>query len=370
VLRSADPTRGLEEPRRAIRLLITEVFDFREAAAVALGPAWRSRTAKEQDEFIHLFADLLERGYIAAFSSKARLAGGISVQYLSESVFGESATVPTRVLTRAGEDLSVDYHLVRRGERWAVRDVVIDGVSMVANYRAQFARILGTSTFTDLVAKMSRGGPSPSPTLVVAAAPAAVATPPAPGPTPAGPAVPAPDASRKSPASAEPTSPSPATPPAARTEVASPARPADQTSGMRTELKLAPGPPEPGAGKLEQSILKAPVKPEPVTPAPPALSKTRVQYWVQLGTFQTLAAAKRLVERLRPQVASISTSPASSRAALGRTRPLARAGRRGNGAGAAVSRVRVGPFEDQALATAKLREPRRAGYLGRRAHQN
>src|SRR5689334_9123131 len=116
VLRSADPARGLEEPRHAIRLLIAEVFDFREAAAVALGPVWTSRTPREQDEFIQLFADLLERGYIAAFSSKARLVGGISVHYMAESVAGDAATVPTRVLTRAGDDLPVDYRLARRGE--------------------------------------------------------------------------------------------------------------------------------------------------------------------------------------------------------------------------------------------------------------
>ena len=57
ILRSADPERGPEEPRRAIRALVNEMFDYQDAAARALGPAWQSRTPGQQAEFVRLFAD-------------------------------------------------------------------------------------------------------------------------------------------------------------------------------------------------------------------------------------------------------------------------------------------------------------------------
>jgi phospholipid transport system substrate-binding protein len=146
VLHSVDLPRGLEESRQAIRALVNEVFDFQEAAALALGPVWRSRSPEQQREFVQLFAEYLERGYVAMMSSKASVTGGVTVQYLGESVAGESAMVTTTVLTRSGKELPIDYSMVRRGDRWAVRDVVIDGVSLVANYRAQFNRILRTAS--------------------------------------------------------------------------------------------------------------------------------------------------------------------------------------------------------------------------------
>ena len=154
ILASVDPERGLGEPRQAIRDLVNEVFEFRGAGALVLGSVWLSRAPDDQDEFVRLFASVLERGFVAAISSKASLAGGVRIQYLGESVAGDSATVATTILTRTGSALPVDYWLVRRGERWKVQDVVIDGVSLLANYRAQFRRVLAVHPYTELVARM------------------------------------------------------------------------------------------------------------------------------------------------------------------------------------------------------------------------
>src|SRR5215472_1241111 len=123
VLQSADLTQGIEKPRNAIRNLVDETFDFRAAAAAALG-------------------------------SKARVAGGVSIQYVSESIDGESANVATTLLTRAGQELPVDYRMVRQGARWKVQDVVVDGVSLVMNYRSQFARVLAAQPYAELVRRM------------------------------------------------------------------------------------------------------------------------------------------------------------------------------------------------------------------------
>jgi phospholipid transport system substrate-binding protein len=154
VVRTVDPTRDLEEPRQAIRDLVNEVIEARAASALALGPTWHSRVPEDQDEFVRLFSSVLERGFVAAIVTKANMTGGVKVQYLGESIDGDSASVATTLLSRNGTELPVDYWLVRRGERWKVQDVAIDGVSLIANYRAQFSRVLRDYSYSELVAKM------------------------------------------------------------------------------------------------------------------------------------------------------------------------------------------------------------------------
>jgi phospholipid transport system substrate-binding protein len=184
VLQSVDPAHGLTAPRQAIRDLVNEVFDFRAAAALALGSVWLSRVPEEQDVFTRLFAVLLERGFIATIGSKASVAGGVRIQYLGETVDGEVASVATTLLTRGGQELPVEYWMVRRGDRWKVRDVVVDGVSLVMNYRAQFSRILAAYPYAGLVARMQAETPAePPPAAPLPAKPApstAVAVPDAP----------------------------------------------------------------------------------------------------------------------------------------------------------------------------------------------
>ena len=68
----------------------------------------------------------------------------------------------TQVFNKAGQQFPVDYRLVRRGDRWLVYDVVIEGVSLVANYRAQFDQIIGTSSYEKLVDKLVDKLKSPS----------------------------------------------------------------------------------------------------------------------------------------------------------------------------------------------------------------
>jgi phospholipid transport system substrate-binding protein len=163
VLQSVDPAHGIETPRQAIRDLVNEMFDFRAAAAVALGSVWLSRAPEEQDAFTRLFAVLLERGFVAMIGSKVSVSGGVRIEYLGESIDGESASVATTLLTRGGQEIPVDYWMVRRGDRWKVRDVVVDGVSLVMNYRAQFTRVLAAYPYAGLIAKMQAETPSEAP---------------------------------------------------------------------------------------------------------------------------------------------------------------------------------------------------------------
>ena len=142
----------LAERRAAIRGMAHEIFDFRELSQRALARHWQARTPTERDEFVHLFADLLERSYIGKIET---YSGGDRIQYLSETAEGSQATVRTRIVTKTETEIPVDYRLHRVGDRWLVYDVAIEGVSLVANYRAQFNRIIQASSFRGLIAKLS-----------------------------------------------------------------------------------------------------------------------------------------------------------------------------------------------------------------------
>ena len=151
-----DPTTEQEpmERLRAIRRHVNEVFDFREAAMLALGREWAARTPLEQNEFVALFADLLERSFVWRVAGKATTAGGVRVQYLGENVEGDNATVETAIAARDGNDLRLGFRMVRRSERWVVRDVVMDGVSTMDNYHAQFQRLARDGTWPELIAQL------------------------------------------------------------------------------------------------------------------------------------------------------------------------------------------------------------------------
>ncbi|MBI4590427.1 MAG: ABC transporter substrate-binding protein [Candidatus Rokubacteria bacterium] len=138
----------------AVRKLVNDIFDFRDAAELALGREWQARTPAEQEEFVQLFAGLLERAFIRGVASKASVNAGVRVRFLDESVDRDVATVQTAVVSRGGGEILLDYHMIKRGERWMIRDVVLEGVSLVANYRAQFHRVIEGSSYPDLVAKM------------------------------------------------------------------------------------------------------------------------------------------------------------------------------------------------------------------------
>jgi phospholipid transport system substrate-binding protein len=138
--------------RAAIRAIANELFDFRELSQRTLARHWQGRTQAERDEFVELFADLLERSYIGKIET---YSGGERVQYLGESPDGDLVTVRTRIVTKAGTEIPIDYRMHRAGDRWLVYDVVIEGVSLVANYRTQFNRIIQQTSFKDLLAKLA-----------------------------------------------------------------------------------------------------------------------------------------------------------------------------------------------------------------------
>jgi len=138
------------ERRAAVRKIANDIFDFGETARRSLGRHWQPRTPAERDEFVQLFADLLERSYI----SRVELYGGEKIQYLGDTIDGNQAKAQTKLLTKGGSDIPIEYRMHRKGERWLVYDVIIEGVSLIANYRTQFNKIIQTASYQELVKKM------------------------------------------------------------------------------------------------------------------------------------------------------------------------------------------------------------------------
>ena len=139
---------GTNETRRSeLSKAILPRFDFAEMAKRSLGAGWRRRTDAEQKEFMRLFTELLKTSYIESIESYR----GERVVYRSESQDGTYADVGTKVIYDGGEEFTIDYRLNLDGSQWKVYDVIIENVSIVNNYRSQFARILSRSSFTELL---------------------------------------------------------------------------------------------------------------------------------------------------------------------------------------------------------------------------
>ena len=142
------------ERRAAVRKVATEVFDVQETARRALGPHWQQRTPQQREEFVALFADLLEQTYI----SKIDLFGGERLKFTEEKVDGDNAIVRAKVVTKQQTEVPVEARMLRKGERWLIYDILIENISLVGNYRAQFDRIIRTSSYEDLVKRLRTRG--------------------------------------------------------------------------------------------------------------------------------------------------------------------------------------------------------------------
>jgi phospholipid transport system substrate-binding protein len=140
----------LPERRVAVRKIANEIFDFSEIAKRSMARHWQPLSEAQRTEFVGLFADLLERSYI----SKIETYGGEKIQYTAERADGDLATVSTRIITKNGTEVPVDYRMIKRADRWLVYDVSIEGVSLVSNYRTQFNKIIQTSSYNELVSKL------------------------------------------------------------------------------------------------------------------------------------------------------------------------------------------------------------------------
>lgn len=232
-----------------LRRLVADVSAVDEAAAVALGRQWLARSPGEREEFVALFAELLERAYVGRLAGRSRVSNGVRIVYLDESVAGDEATVRTALGAKDGGEARVDYRMVNREGRWRVRDLVLDGISTVENYRAQFRHLLSRVSYGDLVGMLKAKLGEESIMFARVEGPSAAA----PAPSPAAP------------------------------------------------LQIAERDAPVTGGDLEPPVAD-------IAPSPPALRSREIgwvvdaaptgSYWIQVGAFKSADAAGRLLERL------------------------------------------------------------------------
>ena len=350
----------------AVRGIVTAIVDFPVAAQQSLGPVWQARSAAEREEFVSLFGSMLTGSVVARFATIARTHGGLSVRYVGEHLSDGGATVHTTMIGGAGTETAVDYAMTRRGDRWLIRDVIIDGVSVIGNYRAQFSRILGSTSFSDLLSRLrARIGPSsavameaPRPGLVdpsvaiersrgATPAPATAETRPAARVeiAPITPAVPAVKVADTMPPTARPIDGrllpdirvAEPKPPDAKSTDAKPTGPRPAIVKPPVTLALAPVEPQAAEARPRQSAAR---------PAPAALAPASRPYWIQVASLGTVTAAHRLEERLHRDLPAATT----------RLEPTSAPG------GITLTRVRVGPYATRAEASRVVGKLQAKGY--------
>jgi phospholipid transport system substrate-binding protein len=139
-----------KERRAKLRKTVLERFDFSEMSKRSMGRYWNERTPEERTDFVRLFTDLLERAYIDRVEGYT----GEQILYLEETADGNYSEVRTKIVTKRNQEIPIYYRLQRADSKWEVYDIVVEGVSLVNNYRTQFSKIIRTSSYQDLVKKM------------------------------------------------------------------------------------------------------------------------------------------------------------------------------------------------------------------------
>ncbi len=138
-------------PQNALKLIYGR-FDFSEMTKRSLGKHWNLLELAEQKEFVQAFTDRL----LYAYGRTVRASGDEKIEFKRETGDDKFANVQTKVVSGNGEELPIDYHLLATDGQWRVYDMVIDQVSIVVNYRAQFERVIAKSSLKELLERMKR----------------------------------------------------------------------------------------------------------------------------------------------------------------------------------------------------------------------
>jgi len=149
-----NPALTLPERREAVKHLAENIFEVSETAKRALGQHWLKRTPAEREEFVKLFANLLEQTYIARIDE----FGGEKLRYVSEQIDGDRAIVRARITTKNGTEVPVESRLLQKETRWLIYDILVENLSLISNYRSQFDRVIRTTSYEELVKRLKTRG--------------------------------------------------------------------------------------------------------------------------------------------------------------------------------------------------------------------
>lgn len=140
-----------DEKNRRIFEVVEKSFDFREMSQRALATHWKKLSSDQQDNFVRLFSRLLQNTYL----KKINMYSDEEVQYKGQDIRKNRAIVETVVL-KNNVQIPLVYRLKKKTDQWMVYDVVIEGVSLVRNYRSQFRSILNKEKYAGLIMRMEK----------------------------------------------------------------------------------------------------------------------------------------------------------------------------------------------------------------------
>jgi phospholipid transport system substrate-binding protein len=146
-----DKQMPLPQRRRQLRSLLESHFDFPDMARIALGYHWRELNDNQRAEFVRLFTAFIENAYL----SKIQDYSGQDVVVTGQNSEGSGfARVRTQVVQQGKQPINVDYLLRQMGNDWKIYDVTVDNISIIANYRNQFNRVINDQGFAKLMGDM------------------------------------------------------------------------------------------------------------------------------------------------------------------------------------------------------------------------
>lgn len=128
-------------------------FDFDRVCRMVLGKHWNSASKEQQESFQREFRSLMLRTYATALSKYRNQT--IEYKPFRAQAGDSEVTVKTQILQPGGQPIGVDYSLVKKGDSWKVFDIVIEGVSLVTNYRGQFNNEIRQSGIDGLIQKLA-----------------------------------------------------------------------------------------------------------------------------------------------------------------------------------------------------------------------
>ncbi len=140
-----------EELNKKLRNIVQDLFDWEKIARRSLGLYWKERSKDEKKEFTSLLINLLENAYINKLTDSY---AGEQVLYDKEITDGNRALIETRIINKAEQEISVAYRLTKQGDKWVAYDVIIEGVSLIKNYRVQFYDIIRKSSYEELIKRL------------------------------------------------------------------------------------------------------------------------------------------------------------------------------------------------------------------------
>jgi len=135
--------------RSAMEAIIDERFDFRAMSQRTLATNWKKASDAEKQEFTDLFKQLIQSSYVG----KLEAYTNETVEYVAEKAKGRKALVETMIKT-ASADIPLNYKMYSKDGNWLVYDVIIEGVSLISNYRSSYQTIVKQEGFDGLMAKM------------------------------------------------------------------------------------------------------------------------------------------------------------------------------------------------------------------------